>query len=80
MAQPDPAGDDGLSDDDVALLFDIGGSFPGKLDAGKARVLDRLITRGLVEPAGPQDAPEKYRLTTKAHEILSARGANLNES
>jgi hypothetical protein len=75
---------DNLSDDDVALLCDIGGAGPPKLGNVKAMRLERLIAAGFVErvPAQEQgaDAPPRYRLTEKASAALTARGAGLNEA
>jgi hypothetical protein len=49
-----------LSDDDIALLCDVGDSFPAKLDGDKNRRLQRLTVEGFVELASAAKAPEKY--------------------
>jgi hypothetical protein len=72
--------DGGLSDADIALLCDVGDSFPAKLDADKTRRLERLIAEGFVERAGPAKTPEKYQLSPKAQKILTERGVGLNEA
>jgi hypothetical protein len=75
-----PAADSLLSDDDIALLCDIGDSFPAKLGAGKMRRLERLIAEGFVEPASAAKAPAKYQLTAEAQKFLGERGVGLNEA
>lgn len=69
-----------LSDDDIALLCDVGGSFPATLGADKMRRLERLIAEGFVEPASAATAPQKYQLTAKAQKFLGERGVGLNEA
>ena len=69
-----------LSDSDISLLCDIGGSFAGTPSAEKLARLQRLIERGFVEPAGADKAPARYQLTTKATKILTERGVGLNEA
>jgi hypothetical protein len=76
----DKDGDDDLSDADISLLCDVGGSFPATFDAEKSARLERLIARGFVEAAPADKAPAKYQLTAKATKILTARGVGLNEA
>jgi hypothetical protein len=72
--------DSELTDSDISLLCDIGGSFHDASTAQKRAQLQRLIERGFVEPAGVDNAHAKYQLTTKAIEILTERGVGLNEA
>ena len=68
-----------LSDAEIALLCDIGDSFP-KPTGEKAARLERLIARGFVEAAPAHKSPAKYQLTAKATQILTERGVGLNEA
>jgi hypothetical protein len=68
------------SNDDIALLCDIGDSFQAPPDADKQMRLSRLMAEGYVECADPDRAPEKYQLTAKAQQLLAERGAGLNEA
>ena len=73
--------DDTLSDSDIALLCDIGGSFLSALGAEKLARLRRLIERGFVEQASSAGGtPARYQLTAKATHALAERGVGLNES
>ena len=69
-----------LSNDDIALLCDVGDSFPATPNADDQRRLSRLLAAGYIEYAGPDRAPEKYQLTAKAEKLLAERGAGLNEA
>ena len=69
-----------LSNDDIALLCDVGDSFPAPPDADKRMRLSRLMAAGYVECADPDRAPETYQLTAKAQQLLAERGAGLNEA
>jgi hypothetical protein len=69
-----------LSDEDIALLSDVGDSFPAPPNADKQKRLSRLMAAGYVECADPERAPEKYQLTAKAQRLLAERGAGLNEA
>jgi hypothetical protein len=79
-ASGSPPGDPELSDHDIALLCDIGASFPATLSAEKLRRLERLIAEGFVEPAGAAKTREKYQLTAKAQKVLGERGVGPNEA
>jgi hypothetical protein len=68
-----------LSDSDIALLCDIGDSFP-KPTGEKLIRLERLIAHGFIEVAPAHNAPAKYQLTGKATKALSERGVGLNEA
>ncbi len=64
-----------LSDDQIAVLCDVGDSTP--LRDSKKPYLDELIARGFVEKAEP---PAEYKLTGKAQQFLTERGVGLNEA
>jgi hypothetical protein len=68
-----------LDDAEIALLCDIGDSFP-KPTGEKLGRLERLIARGFVEAAPASKAPAKYQLTAKATKVLTERGVGLNEA
>jgi hypothetical protein len=68
---------DDLTDDQIALLCDIGEFNPSKQTEDKRRDLDRLISEGYV---GPTDGHLAYKLTAKGVEFLGMRGAGLNEA
>ena len=75
-----PSADTELSDFDIALLCDIGGSSSATPGAEKRARLESLIARGFVEPASADKAPAKYQLTGKALKVLTDRGVGLNEA
>lgn len=64
-----------LSDDQIAVLCDVGDSTP--LRDRKRPYLDELIARGFLEKAEP---PAEYKLTAKAQQFLTERGVGLNEA
>jgi hypothetical protein len=68
-----------LSDSDIALLCDVGDSFPTPSGEKLVR-LKRLIAAGFVEAAPAHKAPAKYQLTAKATTVLTERGVGLNEA
>jgi hypothetical protein len=68
---------DDLTNDQIALLCDIGEFDPLKQTENKKRNLERLISGGYVEPAGNRPA---YKLTAKGTQFLGKRGAGLNEA
>ena len=76
----DDADGSSLSDDDIAVLCDVGDSFPARAGAAKRQRLERLIAEGFVEPARSSKGPGKYQLTGKAQKFLAERGVGLNES
>jgi hypothetical protein len=75
---PDSA-DNFLSNDDIALLCDIGTFVLSESTEHGAR-LQRLIAAGFVERASAAQAPEKFQLTGKAMKVLTERGVGLNEA
>jgi hypothetical protein len=81
-----PAGSDlpsdGLSDSDIALLMDIGEYAPDGNDPRKQSRIERLIASGFVECSHADMAATgaKFMLTRKAQDLLSERGAGLNEA
>jgi hypothetical protein len=76
----DDADGPSLSDDDIAVLCDVGDSFPARAGAVKRQRLERLIAEGFVEPSRSSKGPQKYQLTGKAQKFLAERGVGLNES
>lgn len=71
---------DDLTDEDIALLCDIEEYAPDDDAEDKAR-LARLIEAGYVQIVpNPALATDKYVLTAKAEQVLSARGVGLNEA
>jgi hypothetical protein len=75
-----PDGDDGLSNDDIALLCDIATFDPGAANADKQARLQSLIAEGFVEPVSGDRTPARYQLTARAQRVLEQRGAGLNEA
>lgn len=69
---------DDLTDDQIALLCNIGEADQAHLAKGKERDLERLISEGYAEhmksPLG-----SAFRLTAKGLEFLGERGVGLNE-
>jgi hypothetical protein len=70
---------DDLTDDQIALLCDLGEQGQSDLTGDKNRDLERLISGGYVEPAERQPGPT-FQLTAKARKFLGERGAGLNEA
>ena len=68
-----------LTDDQIALLCEIGESDLPKLTEDKKRDLERLISGGYAEPAESHSG-SAFRLTAKALTFLGERGAGLNEA
>jgi hypothetical protein len=66
-----------LSDQEIATLCDVDAG--GKVSDAHKHLLAGLIANGFVEVAG-DETTAKYKLTAKAQQILSERGAGLNES
>ena len=76
-------GDNGMSDDltnqQIALLCDIGEFKMLDLTIERKRDLEHLISVGYVAPT-EGDARSAFKLTLEAHNFLSMRGATLNEA
>jgi hypothetical protein len=68
---------DDLTDDQIALLCDVGEFDPSKQTEDKKRDLERLVSGGYVQPT---DGHPAFRLTAKGTEFLGKRGAGLNEA
>lgn len=68
-----------LTNDQIALLCDIGEFDLSKASPEQKRNLERLIAEGFVDQteAGPGSP---LKLTAKGTQFLGARGAGLNES
>jgi hypothetical protein len=70
---------DNLTNDQIALLCEIGEHELLKVMDNKQRDLQRLLSGGYVEPkAGHSDSA--LQLTAKAVAFLGERGATLNEA
>ncbi|MBS0249146.1 MAG: hypothetical protein JSR61_21235 [Proteobacteria bacterium] len=78
---PVPTGDD-LTDDDVALLFDIGEYAHDEEKPERAGRVASLMERGYVTCSHADMAAlgARFMLTGKGQDTLSARGASLNEA
>ena len=61
------------TDQQIAVLCDIGQS--AQFDADKARQVQDLLAAGYVERDG-----DLYKLTKRGEQLLTDRGAGLNES
>lgn len=65
----------------IALLFEIGEFDADGASAEQKTHLNELISGGYVTVAPDAELPgERYKLTKKAHQFLSERGAGMNES
>ena len=69
---------DHLTNDQIALLCDIGEYELSKATDQRKRELQGLIDRGYV--LANDHAPGRYKLSAKGVEFLGARGAGLNEA
>jgi hypothetical protein len=70
---------DDLTNDQIALLCQIGEFQQSKLTPDQKRDLDRLVSGGFVEPA-ESGARSAFTLTAKAIDFLGQRGVGLNEA
>ena len=68
-----------LTNDQIALLCEIGQFAPSKLTEDQKRDLERLISGGYAEPAESHSGLT-YKLTPKGEAFLSERGVGLNEA
>jgi hypothetical protein len=68
---------DDLTDDQIALLCEIGEFDPSKQTEDRRHDLARLIAGGYLEVAG---SSPPYKLTAKGNKFLGERGAGLNEA
>lgn len=70
-----------ISAEQISLLVDISQRTPLELDPERRRLIEALLTAGLITPSNENDAQiAPYELTAKAERILCERGAGLNES
>ncbi len=70
---------DELTNDQIALLCDVGQHGLSKLTSDRRRDFEWLLSEGYVEPA--KDHPvSAFELTAKGMALLGERGAGLNES
>jgi hypothetical protein len=65
-----------LSDQEIAILCDVGGG--GKVGDAHKHLFAGLVANGFIEVAGDERSA-KYKHTAKAQQVLSERGAGLNE-
>jgi hypothetical protein len=70
---------DELTNDQIALLCEIGEMLPPELMSDRKRDLEQLVAGGYVRPA-EGDAKSAFILTAKGIEFLGMRGAGLNEA
>jgi CTP-dependent riboflavin kinase len=70
---------DDLTNDQIALLCDIGEYDRSKLTEDKKRNLERLISGGYAERTESHPG-SAFKLTAKGVKFLSERGAGLNEA
>jgi hypothetical protein len=70
---------DDLTDDQIALLCDIGEFDTTKQTDSKKRDLDRLFSGGYVQTTQSQ-LGSAFKLTAKGADFLGKRGAGLNEA
>jgi hypothetical protein len=68
---------DDLTDLEIAVLCDLLQGPDVNLKAHKRVVLDRLASKGLLEPA--KDRRSKFQLSDTAHRILGERGVGIGE-
>jgi len=66
-----------ITDQEVAILCDVLEGWGANLNADKRKVLDQLIAKGFVVSAD-QELPAKYKLTSKAQQLLAERGVGLS--
>jgi len=70
-----------LSDSDISILSDIGQFSAEAADAEKQHAIERLCRNGFIAPNAPGGrAKAPYSLTAKGEEVLTSRGAGLNEA
>lgn len=69
---------DELTDDQIALLCEIGEFHLPESTGDQERNLERLISSGYIGPA-ENDARTPFLLTSKGIDFLGKRGAGLNE-
>jgi len=69
---------DDLTNAQIALLCDIGEHHLSEATSDQKRDLERLVSRGYVEPAHG-DLGSAFKLTAKGAAFLGERGAGLNE-
>jgi len=69
---------DDLTNAQIALLCDIGEHHLSEATSDQKRDLERLVSRGYVEPAHG-DPGSAFKLTAKGAAFLGERGAGLNE-
>ncbi len=77
-AKAAPMPEDGLSNEEISLLCDIGER--RALDSTRTAAIDKLRAKGYIEPASDPGQGAVFHLTRKAQEFLLERGAGLDEA
>ena len=66
-----------VTDQEIAIFCDVMEGWGANLNEDRRKVLDQLIAKGFVVSAG-QEPPAKYKLTSKAQQLLAERGVGLS--
>jgi len=66
-----------ITDQEIAIPCDVLEGLGANLNEDKMKVLDQLIAKGFVVSAD-QESPAKYKLTSKAQQLLAERGVGLS--
>jgi predicted transcriptional regulator len=66
-----------VTDQEIAILCDVMEGWGANLNEDKRKVVDQLIAKGFVVSAD-QESPAKYKLTSKAQQLLAERGVGLS--
>ena len=66
-----------ITDQEIAILCDVLEGRGANLNAAKKSVLDQLVVKGFVT-ASDRESPAKYKLTSKAQQLLAERGVGLS--
>ena len=66
-----------VTDQEIAILCDVMEGWGANLNEDKRKVLDQLIAKGFVVSAD-QESAAKYKLTSKAQQLLAERGVGLS--
>jgi len=66
-----------ITDEEIAILCDVVEGQGARLNADKKKILDQLVAKGFVMQAD-QEWPIKYKLSSKAQQLLAERGVGLS--
>ena len=69
-----------LTDQQIAILCDVGEYDPLDLHGDKKRDFEWLLAEGYIKPDDDPTNVVRYKLAGKGERVLEARGAGLNES